>query len=123
MDQADVILSTTCQRLVGQRRIHGKPGWSHRSAPLNIVCFRYKAGGLNVAELNQLNQELLVRLHESDIAAPSYTTLNGNYALRVANTNQRSRREDFDLLVEAVLRLGHQLEKEFVLSNGAQSSS
>ncbi len=90
---------------------------------LNIVCFRYKAGGLNVAELNQLNQELLVRLHESGIAAPSYTTLNGNYALRVANTNQRSRREDFDLLVEAVLRLGHQLEKEFVLSNGAQSRS
>ncbi len=62
-------------------------------------------------------------MHESGIAAPSYTTLNGNYALRVANTNQRSRREDFDLLVEAVLRLGHQLEKEFVLSNGAQSRS
>ena len=92
-------------------------------APLNIVCFRYKAGGLNVAELNQLNQELLVRLHESGLAAPSYTTLNGIYALRVANTNQRSRREDFDLLVEAVLRLGHQLEKEFTLSNGAQSRS
>ena len=92
-------------------------------APLNIVCFRYKAGGLNLAELNQLNQELLVRLHESGLAAPSYTTLNGIYALRVANTNQRSRRDDFDLLVEAVLRLGHQLEKELVLSNGAQSRS
>jgi len=65
-------------------------------APLNIVCFRYRIPGLNVAELNSLNQELLVHLHESGIAVPSYTTLNGNYALRVANTNQRTRRDDFD---------------------------
>jgi glutamate/tyrosine decarboxylase-like PLP-dependent enzyme len=89
-------------------------------APLNIVCFRYKADGLNVAELNRLNQELLVHLHESGIAAPSYTTLSGVYALRVANTNQRSRREDFDLLVQAVVRLGRELEKEFELSNGVR---
>jgi glutamate/tyrosine decarboxylase-like PLP-dependent enzyme len=89
-------------------------------APINIVCFRYKAPGLGVAELNKLNQELLVHLHESGIAVPSYTTLNGSYALRVANTNQRSRREDFDLLVETVLRLGHELEKEVALSNGVQ---
>jgi len=89
-------------------------------APLNIVCFRYKAAGLNVAELNRLNQELLVHLHESGIAAPSYTTLSGVYALRVANTNQRSRREEFDLLVQAVVRLGRKLEKEFELSNGVR---
>ncbi len=82
-------------------------------APLNIVCFRYRIPGLSVEELNRLNQELLVHLHESGIAAPSYTTLNGNYALRVANTNQRSRREDFDLLVATLLRLGHELEPEF----------
>jgi aromatic-L-amino-acid decarboxylase len=82
-------------------------------APLNIVCFRYRLPGLSVEELNLLNQELLVHLHESGIAAPSYTTLNGNYALRVANTNQRTRRDDFDLLVATLLRLGHELEPEF----------
>jgi aromatic-L-amino-acid decarboxylase len=89
-------------------------------APLNIVCFRYKVAGLNIAELNKLNQELLINLHESGLAAPSYTTLNGIYALRVAIVNQRSRREDFDLLVEAVLRLGREQEKEFELSSGVR---
>jgi glutamate/tyrosine decarboxylase-like PLP-dependent enzyme len=89
-------------------------------APLNIVCFRYKAAGLKVAELNRLNQDLLVRLHESGVAAPSYTTLSGKYALRVANTNQRSRREDFDLLVETVLSLGGELEKEFALRSAVR---
>jgi aromatic-L-amino-acid decarboxylase len=89
-------------------------------ARLNIVCFRYQAAGLDGAELNRLNQVLLVRLHESGIAAPSYTTLKGIYALRVANTNQRSRREDFDLLVETVIRLGHELEKEFAVRSSVR---
>lgn len=74
--------------------------------PLNIVCFRYRAGD---GDRNRLNQELLLRLHESGLAAPSGTTLNGSYALRVAITNHRSRREDFDLLVREVLRIGREL--------------
>jgi aromatic-L-amino-acid decarboxylase len=82
-----------------------------RLAPvtLNIVCFRFIQPGMDENALNALNQELLIRLHESGIAAPSYTTLNGKYALRAAITNHRSRREDFDILVEAVIRLGRQL--------------
>jgi hypothetical protein len=36
--------------------------------------------------------------------------IDGRYALRVCNTNHRSRREDFDLLVHEVLRLGKILE-------------
>ncbi|MGI9245600.1 MAG: pyridoxal phosphate-dependent decarboxylase family protein, partial [Steroidobacteraceae bacterium] len=39
----------------------------------NIVCFRFDPGGLDTPRLNALNQELLVRLHESGVAAPSYT--------------------------------------------------
>ena len=74
--------------------------------PLNIVCFRFKADHLDDAALNQLNQELLIELHESGIAAPSSTTLNGKYAIRTAITNHRSRRADFDLLVREVIRLG-----------------
>lgn len=75
-------------------------------APLNIVCFRYNPGGLDEETLDRLNQELLLRLYESGVAAPSYTTLNGRYTLRVANTNHRSQRADFALLVETVRRLG-----------------
>jgi glutamate/tyrosine decarboxylase-like PLP-dependent enzyme len=82
-----------------------------RLAPvqLNIVCFRFNPGGLDDEALNRLNQELLIRLHESGIAVPSYTTLRGRYCLRAAITNHRSRREDFDLLVQAVERLGREL--------------
>jgi aromatic-L-amino-acid/L-tryptophan decarboxylase len=78
--------------------------------PLNIVCFRYRAAGYPAEALNSLNQELLIRLHESGIAAPSYTTLDGCYALRAAIVNHRSRREDFEILVAAVIRLGKDLE-------------
>jgi glutamate/tyrosine decarboxylase-like PLP-dependent enzyme len=79
--------------------------------PLNIVCLRYNPGGIEEAALNALNQELVIRLHESGVAVPSYTVLAGRYALRVAITNHRSRREDFDLLVEAVQTLGAQLRE------------
>jgi glutamate/tyrosine decarboxylase-like PLP-dependent enzyme len=75
-------------------------------APLNIVCFRFKARGLDDDELDRVNEELLIRLHESGTAAPSYTTLNGRYAIRVAITNHRSRREDFDVLLRQIKRIG-----------------
>jgi glutamate/tyrosine decarboxylase-like PLP-dependent enzyme len=71
--------------------------------PLNIVCFRYVADG---TDLDELNHEILVQLHESGVAVPSYTKVSGKFAIRVANTNHRSRREDFDLLVQEVLRIG-----------------
>jgi aromatic-L-amino-acid/L-tryptophan decarboxylase len=77
--------------------------------PLNIVCFRFVADGWDDTALNDLNQELLIRVHESGIAVPSYTTIGGAYALRVAITNHRSRREDFDIFVREVRRLGHGL--------------
>jgi glutamate/tyrosine decarboxylase-like PLP-dependent enzyme len=76
---------------------------------INIVCFRYNPGGLDAPRLNALNEELLIRLHESGIAAPSYTTLGGNYCLRAAIANHRTRDEDLPLLVEAVRRLGREL--------------
>ena len=78
-------------------------------APLNIVCFRYRATGLDDNALNQLNQQIMFELHEQGIAAPTYTTLNGKFAIRVAHTNHRTRREDFDVLVREVVRIGNQL--------------
>ncbi len=80
--------------------------------PLNIVCFRYRAPNLNAEQLNTFNQELLARVQESGIAVPSSTNLHGKFSLRVAITNHRSRREDFDLLLEAVERIaGNMLEE------------
>lgn len=81
---------------------------------LNILCFRYNPGDLDLESLNAINQELLIRLHETGVAVPSYTTLNGIYALRVANVNHRSRREDFDILVDAALHLGREIHREMV---------
>ena len=75
-------------------------------APLNICCFRFVAPGLEADALNALNQEILWRLQESGIALPSHTVLDGRFAIRVANTNQRTRREDFDILVQAVVDIG-----------------
>ena len=75
-------------------------------APLNVVCFRFVVPGADDAALNALNQEILLRIQESGVAIPSQTVLNGKFAIRVAITNHRSRREDFDLLVRAVVETG-----------------
>jgi len=80
--------------------------------PLNVVCFRYAPAGVGEAELNAVNEEILLRLQEGGIAVPSGTVLGGRYALRVANVNHRSRREDFDALVEATARIGGEIRAE-----------
>lgn len=78
--------------------------------PLNIVNFRYRGRhGADSETLDQVNREILMRLQESGVAVPSNSILGGRYAIRVANTNHRSRREDFDLLVTTVRRLGSEL--------------
>ncbi len=79
------------------------------SITLNIVCFRYNPGGTEEKALNALNKEILMQLHEKGIATPSYTLLDGRYAIRVAITNHRSRRADFDMLAEACVRIGNEL--------------
>jgi glutamate/tyrosine decarboxylase-like PLP-dependent enzyme len=77
--------------------------------PTNIVCFRYNPGRRDEASLNALNQELLIRLHEGGVAAPSYTTLGPRYCLRAAIANHRTTFEDLPLLVEAVTEIGDSL--------------
>ena len=76
---------------------------------MDIVCFRFNPGGMDDEALNALNKEILMQLHEQGIAAPSYTTLNGRYCLRIAIANHRSRQEDFDLLATEVIRLGREV--------------
>ncbi len=80
---------------------------------LDIVCFRFNPGGLDDEKLNALNKEILMQLHEQGIAAPSYTTLHGQYCLRIAIANHRSKLEDFDVVAREVVRLGHELVPQF----------
>lgn len=78
--------------------------------PLNVVCFRYLAPGLEDGPvLDALNREILLRVQERGVAVLSSTVLDGRWALRVAHTNHRSRREDFDALVAAVVAEGDTL--------------
>lgn len=76
---------------------------------LNIVCFRFVAAEMREAQLNRLNEELLIRIQEAGVAVPTGTTLQGKYAIRCAITNHRSRREDFEALVAAAVQLGQGL--------------
>ncbi len=75
-----------------------------RLAPveLNIVCFRYRFA----RDIDRQNAELVADLQESGIAAPSTTTLDGRLAIRAAIVNHRTRREDVEALVMAVLDIG-----------------
>jgi glutamate/tyrosine decarboxylase-like PLP-dependent enzyme len=80
---------------------------------MDIVCFRFNPGNLDDEQLNALNKEILMQLHEQGIAEPSYTTLQGRYCLRIAISNHRSRQEDFDLLAREVVRMGHELVAQY----------
>jgi aromatic-L-amino-acid/L-tryptophan decarboxylase len=73
---------------------------------LNIVCFRFRPNGLDEAGVDELNRYVASELQERGIAAPSTTRIYGKLAIRVAITNHRSRREDFELLLSSVETIG-----------------
>ena len=76
---------------------------------MNIVNFRYLDESLSDAEQDELNAEILMQLQERGIAAPSSTVLNGRFSIRVAICNHRSKRPDFEALVEAVAAIGKEI--------------
>jgi aromatic-L-amino-acid/L-tryptophan decarboxylase len=69
---------------------------------MNICCLRYTVPGYSPAQLNALNEEIVVRLQLSGIAAPSTTVLHGHTAIRVNITNHRTDQYDMDVLVGAI---------------------
>jgi aromatic-L-amino-acid/L-tryptophan decarboxylase len=79
--------------------------------PLNVVCFRYVAPGASAENLDRINENILVRLQEDGLAVPSGVRIGGKFALRVANVNHRSTREDFDDLVRDVVRIGNEMNR------------
>ena len=80
--------------------------------PTNVVCFRYRHPDLDESALDALNRRLVIELQESGRYIVSSTVLEGQYALRVAITNHRSRMEDFTALANDCVRFGDQLAAE-----------
>lgn len=76
---------------------------------LNIACFRFVAPTKSDEELDHINGEIVIDLQEKGIAAPSTTRLGERLAIRVNITNHRSRRVDFDTLVDAIVQSGRRL--------------
>jgi glutamate/tyrosine decarboxylase-like PLP-dependent enzyme len=68
---------------------------------LNIVCFRYRCD-----DPDEVNRQIVADLHESGIAAPSTTTVNGCLAMRAAIVNHRTGRSDIDALLRAAIGFG-----------------
>ena len=86
--------------------IDAEPGLE-RVAPttINIVCFAILTGRDDAEAGKRINIEAMLRLQEEGIAVLSDTTIKGRHCLRVAITNQRTRRSDLDLLVRELVRL------------------
>lgn len=76
---------------------------------LNICCFRVTRAKLGASELDALNSEIVLRLQERGIAAPSTTRLHGRTVIRVNITNHRTRMRDMDILFDAVLEIAGEL--------------
>lgn len=107
---AQVIAQNIGQMQYMAQRIEAEPELELLApAPMNIVCYRFKPSGMTTDKLNALNKEILMQLHERAIATPSYTLLNGQYAIRVANVNHRTTRADLDALIAGTLTLGRKL--------------
>jgi aromatic-L-amino-acid/L-tryptophan decarboxylase len=99
------VISRTCA-LAGylEARIIAEPRLELMApVQLNIVCFRYRA-----TESCKVNREIVADIHESGIAAPSTTVLDGQLAIRAAIVNHRTDIGDVDALIAAVLEFGAQ---------------
>ena len=80
----------------------------------NIVCFRYIHDGLSEADIEKLNKMILGELWKINLWMISDTTIKGKYMLRACNVNHRTRREDFNILVDNIKKIGTKMVKELI---------
>jgi glutamate/tyrosine decarboxylase-like PLP-dependent enzyme len=66
---------------------------------------------LEEVQLDEINQQIMVELQEEGTAIVSGTRIGGKFSLHVANTNHRSKWEDFQILTREVIRLGELLNQ------------
>jgi aromatic-L-amino-acid decarboxylase len=103
IDALGAVISRTCEVARHlERRILATPQLELLApVELNIVCFRHRGG-----EADALNARIVADLHESGIAAPSTTMIDGRLAIRAAIVNHRTQERDVEALVDAVVALG-----------------
>jgi glutamate/tyrosine decarboxylase-like PLP-dependent enzyme len=77
--------------------------------PLNIVCFRYRPGGVPEEELDALNARLGEEVLADGRVYVGTTSFGGKVAFRPAIVNWRTREPDIDLFVGVVRELGASL--------------
>jgi len=80
----------------------------------NIACFRYNPGGLDDGQLERLNKMVMQELWKINQSIITDTKIKGKHMLRACNVNHRSRREDFDFLVDEINKIGTKCVKEFI---------
>jgi glutamate/tyrosine decarboxylase-like PLP-dependent enzyme len=98
VDRLGETIAETCRlaRLLAER-IRREPSLELVCEPqLNIVCFRHRAAD---------NAELVIKLQESGLVAPSSTRIGGESVIRAAIVNHRTTELDVMALVDAVLAL------------------
>ena len=75
----------------------------------NIVCFRYNDGSMSEVELDDFNDELVIRLQESGEAVTSSTNVGSRRAIRLCIVNQRTRDEDLVRTLKALKRIAESM--------------
>jgi glutamate/tyrosine decarboxylase-like PLP-dependent enzyme len=83
------------------------------AAPLNIVCFRYTPAGVDPEEMDVFNQQAVRALQADGRVFVTGTVWNNQHVIRVAFDNWATGSRDVEILREAILDIGHQLEREF----------
>jgi aromatic-L-amino-acid decarboxylase len=85
--------------------IDSSPGFERMApTPFSTVCFRATPKELNGEALDRFNEALLERVNETGEVYLSHTRLRGNFALRLAIGNLRTRREHLDRAKEVLMR-------------------
>ncbi|RJF98608.1 pyridoxal phosphate-dependent decarboxylase family protein [Noviherbaspirillum saxi] len=106
IDRLGQVISGTCAlaKYLGQR-IASEPELELLApVSLSIVCFRYRCDSTDDAD--RINNDIVIALQESGIAAPSTTIIDGKLAIRVALFNHRTNVGDVDALLKATLQFG-----------------
>ncbi len=81
------------------------PGHRMLDDMFDIVCFRVRTD----VGPDRPNREIVADLQEAGVAAPSTTTVDGKLAIPAAIVNHRTRTDDVDAMVDAVLERAREI--------------
>ena len=104
LDRLAEMVEKNCEQAAWLARRIADSESFHLAAPtsLNVVCFQAEVPGGASIDSDEFNREILMRLQERGIAVPSSAEIDGRLCIRVAITNHRTRREDLEMLIDAI---------------------